>query len=65
MTLDERVAALEAEVTRLSLFITLFQESKRLKLDVSKFPIDNKANEVKSKGLFSDHHIDLSKLSLN
>ena len=52
-SLDERVAHLEAEVARLSLFITLFLESKKLKLDVSKFPIDNKAKEGKIEGLFS------------
>ena len=40
--LEERVAFLEAEVARLSLFISLFQETKKLKLDVSKFPISEK-----------------------
>ena len=69
-SLDERVAALEAEVARLSLFITLFQESKILKLDVSKFPLGEakkvaKEAETKYEGLFSDHHIDVSKYSLN
>ncbi len=39
LRLEERVAFLEAEVARLSLFISLFQETKKLKLDVSKFPI--------------------------
>ena len=42
MTLEERLALLEAEVARLLVFITLFQESKKLKLDVSKFPISEK-----------------------
>lgn len=34
----ERLRFLEAEVARISLFMVLFQETKRLNLDVSKFP---------------------------
>jgi hypothetical protein len=41
-SLITRIAVLESEVARLSLFNTLSQETKRLKLDVSKFPVDSK-----------------------
>ena len=44
LRLEERVAFLEAEVARLYLFIYLFQETKKLKLDVSKFPVSPSFN---------------------
>jgi hypothetical protein len=61
--LAERISKLESEVARISLFVTLFQESKKLKLDVTKFPVGEP--ETKYQGLFSNHKIDLSKYSLN
>ena len=41
-SLITRIAVLESEVARLSLFNTLTQETKKLKLDVSKFPVGSK-----------------------
>ena len=46
-TLEMRIAILESEVARLSLFNTLTQETKKLKLDASKFPITAKTSNAK------------------
>ena len=46
-SLITRIAILESEVARLSLFNTLSQETKKLKLDASKFPITAKTSNAK------------------
>ena len=46
-SLITRIAILESEVARLSLFNTLTQETKKLKLDASKFPITAKTSSAK------------------